>query len=163
MAARNYWLVKSEPSVFSFDDLLAAPKRTTSWEGVRNYAARNFMRDGMRKGDLVLFHHSNADPSAIAGICEVVREAYPDPTQFDPGSEYHDPKAKAESPTWLMVDLKAVQKLARPLALDDLRGVKGLEQMELLRKGSRLSVQPVSAKEFAIVAKLGGVAVPAPR
>ena len=163
MPSRHYWLVKSEPAVFSFDDLLAAPERTTSWEGVRNYAARNFMRDGMKLGDGVLFYHSNAEPPAIVGTCEVAREAYPDPTQFDPRSEYHDPKAKPEAPTWVMVDLRAVAPLPRPLPLNDLRGVKGLEKMELLRKGSRLSVQPVTAKEWEIVRRLGGVTGPGAR
>lgn len=157
MARRNYWLVKSEPDVFSFDDLQAAPKRTTGWDGVRNYLARNFMRDGMKKGDLVFFYHSNANPTAIAGICEVVREGYPDPTQFDPGSDYYDPKSKPEAPTWIQVDLKAVKPLPRPLSLDELKQVKGLEKMELLRKGSRLSVQPVTEKEWQAVCRAAGV------
>ena len=147
-AARRYWLVKSEPEVFSFDDLMAAPDRTTSWDGVRNYQARNFMRDDMRVGDLVFFHHSNAKPPAIAGVAEVVRAAYPDPTAFDADDPHHDPKSKAAAPTWMMVDIRAVEPLSPPVTLDELRETKGLEGLELLRRGSRLSVQPVSAAHW---------------
>ena len=154
MTPRRYWLVKSEPDVFSFDDLWASPKRTTCWDGVRNYQARNFIRDGMKKGDLVFFYHSNAEPAAIVGVAEVVREAYPDHTALDPKDPHFDPKSRAEAPSWLMVDLRAVKKLPRPLALDDLRGVKGLEKMALLQKGSRLSVQPVTEAEWKIVVGL---------
>jgi predicted RNA-binding protein with PUA-like domain len=152
--SRQYWLVKSEPEVFSFDDLLASPGRTTCWDGVRNYQARNSMRDGMRLGDLVFFYHSNAEPNAIVGVCEVVREAYPDHTALDPADPHYDPKSRADEPTWLMVDLRAVEPLARPVPLGELRGAKGLEKMALLQKGSRLSVQPVSAKEWETVIKL---------
>jgi len=152
--ARQYWLVKSEPESFSFDDLLASPHRTTCWDGVRNYTARNFMRDGMRLGDQVFFYHSNAEPTAIVGVCEVAREAYVDHTALDPADPHFDPKSKPENPAWLMVDLRAVEKLAHPVPLAELRGVKGLEKMALLQKGSRLSVQPVTAKEWAIVMKL---------
>ena len=153
--ARRYWLVKSEPSVFSFDDLVASPAGTTCWDGVRNYQARNSMRDDMRIGDQVFFHHSNADPTAIVGVCEVVREAYPDHTALDPDDPHFDPKSRADAPTWVMVDLRAVELLARPLSLTDLRGVKGLEKMVLLQKGSRLSVQPVTAAEWKIVRQMG--------
>ena len=153
-AGRHYWLVKSEPDVFSFDDLLARPGRTTHWDGVRNYQARNTMRDGMKKGDLVFFYHSSTDPAAIVGIAEVAREAYPDASALDPNDSHFDPKSKAEAPTWFMVDLKAVKKLARPLSLTELRGVKGLEKMTLLQKGSRLSVQPVTSAEWTIVTAL---------
>jgi predicted RNA-binding protein with PUA-like domain len=154
---RRYWLVKSEPDVFSFDDLLASPGRTTCWDGVRNYQARNSMRDDMKKGDLVLFYHSSAEPTAIVGIAEVVRESYPDHTALDPGDPHFDPKSKAEAPTWMMVDIKGRKSLAKPLSLADLRGVKGLEKMVLLQKGSRLSVQPVTSAEWEIVCRLGGV------
>ena len=154
MATRQYWLVKSEPGTFSFDDLLASPNKTTSWDGVRNYAARNFMRE-MNKGDRVLFYHSSADPTAIVGIAEVVREAYPDPTALDPAHPHYDPKSKRESPTWDLVDIRAVEKLARPVTLADVKRTKGLEKMALVRLG-RLSVQPVTAKEFEIVQRLGG-------
>jgi predicted RNA-binding protein with PUA-like domain len=156
--AKRYWLLKSEPDAFSFDDLVASPNSTTCWDGVRNYQARNSMRDDMKKGDLVLFYHSSTDPSAIVGIAEVVRESYPDHTAFDAKDSHYDPKSKADAPTWMMVDIRAREPLARPLTLDDLRGVKGLEKMVLLQKGSRLSVQPVTPKEWEIVCKLGGVA-----
>ncbi len=152
----KYWLVKSEPSSFSYDDLANAPERTTSWEGVRNYAARNFLR-AMTRGDRVFYYHSNAEPNAIVGIAEVVREAYPDASQFDRKSGMHDPKSKRDSPTWSTVDLTAVTAFPRPVTLTELRGVPGLEKMELLRKGSRLSVMPVSAGEWRIVCKLAGV------
>jgi predicted RNA-binding protein with PUA-like domain len=153
--ARRHWLVKSEPETFSFDDLLASPKRTTGWDGVRNYQARNFMRDDMKRGDLVFFYHSNAEPTAIVGVAEVAREAYPDHTALDPKDPHFDPKSRADAPTWMMVDLRAVEKLAHPLTLAELKGVKGLERMVLLQKGSRLSVQPVSADEWEIVHRLG--------
>lgn len=152
----KYWLVKSEPSSFSWDDLWRAPKRSTSWEGVRNYQARNFLRD-MRKGDRVFFYHSRAEPNAIVGIAEVAREAYPDPTQFDRKSEMHDPKSSHDEPRWSTVDLKAVRAFDRPVELTALRGVAGLEKMELLRKGSRLSVSSVTEGEARIVAALGGI------
>lgn len=153
--ARRHWLVKSEPETFSFDDLLAKPGRTTGWDGVRNFQARNFMRDEMKQGDLVFFYHSSADPTAIVGVAEVVREGYPDPTALDPKDPHHDPKSKPESPSWYMVDVRAVEPLKRPLTLTELRSVKGLEKMVLLQKGSRLSVQPVSPSEWEIIYKLG--------
>ena len=134
---------------------MASPRKTTGWDGVRNYQARNFMRDGMKKGDLVLFYHSNADPTAVMGVARVVREAYPDPTAFDRKDSHYDAKSKPEAPTWMMVDLQAVERFTQPVALGALRGVKGLEKMALLQKGSRLSVQPVTAREFEIVRKLG--------
>ncbi len=152
----KYWLVKSEPSSFSWDDLWRAPKRSTSWEGVRNYQARNFLRD-MRKGDRVFFYHSSAEPNAIIGIAEVAREAYPDPTQFDRKSEMHDPKSSRDDPRWSTVDVKAVRAFDRPVELTALRSVAGLEKMELLRKGSRLSVNSVTEDEWRIVAALGGI------
>jgi predicted RNA-binding protein with PUA-like domain len=154
---RQYWLVKSEPSTFSFADLLASPGRTTCWDGVRNYQARNLMRDGMRVGDRVLFYHSSTEPAAVVGVCEVVREAYPDPTQFDPKSEYFDPKSRADDPTWLMVDLRALEQFPAPLTLSELRDAPALAGMELLRRGSRLSVQPVTAEQFATVRGLAGL------
>lgn len=152
---RRYWLVKSEPDAFSFDDLLASPRRTTHWDGVRNYQARNTLRDDMKKGDLVLFYHSSTDPMAVVGVAEVVREGYPDHTAFDPLDSHYDPKSKRELPTWYMVDLKAVRKFSRPVTLAELRATKGLGQMALLQKGSRLSVQPVREAEFRIVEALG--------
>lgn len=155
--APRHWLVKSEPDVFSWDDLWRAPRRTTCWDGVRNYQARNFMRDGMRLGDRVLFYHSGAEPPAVMGVAEVAREAYPDHTQFDARDPHHDPKSRRESPTWSMVDIRAVRPFARPVTLPELREAAGLEDMLLLRKGSRLSVLPVTAREFEIVCRLGGV------
>jgi predicted RNA-binding protein with PUA-like domain len=147
--------VKSEPSVFSFDDLWRAPRRTTCWDGIRNHQARNYMRDGMQVGDPVLFYHSNADPTGVAGVAEVSRAAYPDPSAFDPEHDHYDARSKPEAPTWLMVDLRAVRRFARLVTLAELRTTPGLEQMALLQKGSRLSVTPVTPQEWAIVERLG--------
>ncbi len=151
--SRPYWLMKSEPSAFSIDDLRKAPDRKTGWDGVRNYQARNYMR-AMKTGDRLFFYHSNADPPAIVGIAEVVREAYPDPTAFDVRHRHYDPKSKPEKPLWDMVDIRLVRILPRPLSLDRLRQEPGLKGMELLRKGSRLSVQPVRATEWALILRL---------
>jgi predicted RNA-binding protein with PUA-like domain len=144
---RNYWLMKSEPSTFSLDDLMNAPEQTTCWDGVRNYQARNFMR-AMAAGDLVLFYHSNADPPAAVGIAEVVKTAYADPTQFDKKDKHYDPASDPSNPRWDMVDIKYVRKFSRPLSLDRLRKEAKLWGMVLLRKGSRLSVQPLSPLEW---------------
>jgi predicted RNA-binding protein with PUA-like domain len=149
----QYWLIKSEPDVFSIRDLAKAKKQTTHWEGVRNYQARNFLR-AMQRGDLALYYHSNAEPSAVAGIVEIVREAYPDPTAWDPRSDYHDPKASPENPVWSMVDVKLVEIFPREMPLEELRGVKALAGMELLRRGSRLSVHPVTAAQFRTIRTL---------
>ena len=154
-AARRYWLVKSEPDCFSYDDLLAAPGRVTSWSGVRNYQARNYMRDEMRKGDGVLFYHSSADPAGIVGTAEIVREGYPDFTARDKSNEHYDPKSSEANPIWYMVDLRACARFEQFLDLPSLRHVPGLEEMELLRKGSRLSVQPVRASEWAAIVEMG--------
>lgn len=153
----NYWLVKSEPDVFGYDDLVKSPKQTTYWDGVRNYQARNTMRDLMKKGDLVFFYHSNAEPTGIAGICEVVKEGYPDHTALDPKDPHFDPKSKKDAPTWFMVDVKAVRAFPEVLTLATLKGMKGLEKMPLLQKGSRLSVQPVGAKEWELICRAAGV------
>jgi predicted RNA-binding protein with PUA-like domain len=153
---RRYWLVKTEPEVFSFNDLMKMPGATTHWDGVRNYQARNFLRDSMKLGDGVLIYHSNAEPPAIVGLAEVSREGYPDHTQFEAKHVHFDPDAKTENPSWFMVDVRAVQPLARPLPLPELRTIKDLERMTLLQKGSRLSVQPVAAEEWELVRKLGG-------
>lgn len=154
--AKKYWLMKTEPDVFSFEDLVRAPRRTTHWEGVRNYQARNLLRDDLKKGDGVLIYHSNAEPSAVVGLAEVVREGYPDAAALDPKSEYFDPKAKAkgESP-WCVVDVKATHRFATPLTLTALRAFAPLKDMMLLRKGSRLSVQPVTEKEFEFICAKG--------
>jgi predicted RNA-binding protein with PUA-like domain len=149
----NHWLIKSEPDVFSIHDLAKARNKTTHWEGVRNYQARNFLR-AMKKGDRALFYHSNATPSAVAGVVEIVREAYPDPTAWDAKSAYHDPKASPDNPVWSMVDVKLVAIFPREIPLDELRGVKALAAMELLRRGSRLSVTPVTPAQFRTIEKL---------
>ena len=147
MGPRKYWLMKSEPSTFSIDDLQRAPKQTTCWDGVRNYQARNFMRD-MAVGDHILFYHSNADPPAVVGIAEVVRTAYADSTQFDKRDKHYDPESKPSDPRWDMVDIKYVRTFSRSLTLDALRKETKLEGMVLLQKGSRLSVQPVTPLEW---------------
>jgi predicted RNA-binding protein with PUA-like domain len=155
MANARYWLMKSEPTSFSIQDLRAAPKKTTSWDGVRNYQARNFMR-AMQRGDQVLFYHSNADPPSIVGIAEVVREAYPDQTAFDPKDSHYDPKSTRAKPVWDMVDIRLRRIFASPIPLDRLRDESRLQRMELLRKGSRLSVQPVRPEEWALILSLAG-------
>ena len=148
---RQYWLLKTEPNAFSFDDLWKAPKRTTFWDGVRNFQARNTLRDKMKVGDLVFIYHSSTDPTGIVGVAEVVREGYPDPTAFDPDDSHYDPKSKRESPTWYVVDVKAVERIDPMITLEELRTVKGLEKMVLLQRGSRLSVQPVSPAEWKVI------------
>ena len=152
--AKRYWLVKSEPNCFSIDDLAAAENQTTFWDGVRNYQARNTLRDEMQLGDLVLFYHSNAEPPAVTGVAEVVREGYPDHTAFDPRSDHFDPKSKPDQPTWFMVDLKLVEKFPREISLGELRQHPQLAGMVLLQRGSRLSVQPVSPNEFKSIQKI---------
>ena len=147
---RRYWLLKSEPDVFSFDDLLVAPQHTTGWDCVRNTSARNFLRDGMKVGDLAFYYHSNAEPSAIVGICEVVREGYPDTSAFDPTHAYYDANSDADSPTWFMVDVRAVSKLKRPVTLPDVKAAPELHEMALVRVG-RLLVVPVTVAEWNVV------------
>lgn len=148
----RYWLMKSEPNSYSIDDL--ERDRTTSWEGVRNYQARNFMRDEMAPGDGVLFYHSNADPAGVAGIARVARAGYPDPTARDPESHYFDPKASDADPRWYMVDLAFVERFPALVPLSAIHDAPGLEDM-LLNKKSRLSVQPVTPEEFEIVGRMG--------
>lgn len=152
---RSYWLLKSEPGTFSIEDLARSPKQTTCWDGVRNYQARNFMR-AMAVGDQVLFYHSNAEPPAVVGIAEVVRTAYPDVTQFEKASHHYDPGSIPSAPRWDMVDIRYRQTFKTSLSLDRLRGEPKLKDMVLLRKGSRLSVQPVTEAEWATVLKLAG-------
>ena len=148
----KYWLMKSEPDVFSIDDL--KKKKTSGWDGVRNYQARNFMRDEMKIGDLVLFYHSNAEIPGVAGLAKVCKTSHPDPTQFDSKSEYYDPKATKENPRWFMVEVEFVEKFDRVISLSELKTTKGLENMPLVQKGSRLSINPVSEKEFKIITEL---------
>lgn len=150
----KFWLLKTEPESFSIDDLAKSPQKTTCWDGVRNYQARNSMRDDMRVGDRVLFYHSSTARPAIVGTARVVREAYPDPTSWDPNDSHYDEKSSPDNPRWCMVDIQLDQVFAAPLALETLRGIKALAKMELLRKGSRLSVQPVSKAEFGVVLKM---------
>lgn len=153
----RYWLFKTEPSTYSWEDLKKQKDRTDYWDGIRNYQARNFLRDEVKKGDLVLFYHSVKQPQAIMGIARVVREAYPDHTAFDPESRYYDPKSDPEHPRWFMVDVQAVAEFDPPILREELKGVPGLENMMLLRKGSRLSIQPVTEKEWEIITKLGNL------
>jgi predicted RNA-binding protein with PUA-like domain len=148
----NYWLIKSEPEAYSIDHLRRDGR--TSWEGVRNYQARNFMRDQMREGDRVLFYHSNAEPPGVAGIARVARAGYPDPTARDPASRYFDPKASEQDPRWYMVDVEFVERFPELVPLARLRETPGLEEMLVINK-SRLSVQPVTEDQFRIVERLG--------
>jgi len=150
----RYWLVKTEPEVYSIEDLAREPDQTTCWDGVRNYQARNFLRDQMRLQDRVLVYHSNARPPAVVGTAVVVREGYPDHTAWDPKSAHYDPASTPDNPRWWMVDLRLEQVFEQPLPLDELRQVPALKEMELLRKGSRLSVQPVRPEEFKTILKL---------
>jgi predicted RNA-binding protein with PUA-like domain len=148
----RHWLLKTEPGTYSMEDL--ERDGTTTWEGVRNYQARNFIRDDMQAGDGVLFYHSNAEPPGVAGIARVARSGYPDPTARDPASPYHDPKASGADPRWYMVDVEFVERFPRPVALAELRETPGLEKMLVINK-SRLSVQPVTDREFGIVREMG--------
>jgi len=150
----NYWLMKSEPDVFGIDHLAAKPKQTEHWDGVRNYQARNWMRDDMKIGDQVLFYHSNCKPPGIAGIAEIVREAYPDHSAFDPESKYYDPKSDPQNPRWIMVDVKLVRKFSHYISLDELKGVPELAEMRLLQRGNRLSIMPVTAEEWRRIVQL---------
>lgn len=147
----NFWLFKSEPDTFSIDDLAKSPDQTTSWEGVRNYRARNILRDEVKKGDEVFFHHSSADPVGIAGICVVVRRGYPDNSAIDPNSEYFDPKHSMANPRWFAVDVKLVKKFQKLIPLAVLKETPGLEKMMVTQRGARLSIQPVSPKEWEII------------
>lgn len=147
----RYWLMKSEPDTFSIDDLASQPKKTDHWDGIRNYQARNFMRDDMSKGDLAFFYHSNCEEPGIVGIMEIVRTAYPDHTAFDPESKYFDPKSDPDNPRWLMVDVRYRRKLRRPVSLATLKADPELSEMRVCQKGSRLSIMPVSADEWNAV------------
>ena len=154
MAQKQYWLVKSDPDDFGLPHLKKSPKQTAMWDGVRNYQARNLLRDGMRVGDGVLFYHSQQKPPAVVALASVVRGGYPDPTQFDRHQKYHDPKSTRENPRWFAVDIRLERELERPVTLPEMRETAGLEEMVLLRRG-RLSVQPVTPDEWKIVVALG--------
>lgn len=155
--ARQYWLFKSEPESFSIGDLAKAKQQTTCWDGVRNYQARNSLRDSIQVGDGVLFYHSSTEPMSIVGTAKVVRSGYPDHTAFDPKDHHFDPKSDPANPTWYMVDIRLVRTFPEPLTRGMLQGVAALKKMMLLQRGSRLSVQPVTAAEWRTVHELAGV------
>jgi predicted RNA-binding protein with PUA-like domain len=151
---RQYWLLKSDPDSFNFDDLWNSPTRTTHWDGVRNFQARNYMRDEMKRGYLAFFYHSGGPEPGIHGIVEIVREGYPDHTALDPKDPHYDPRSKGGETPWSMVDIKAIEHLPRPVTLSEMRTKPELEGMSLLKKGSRLSVQKVGAAEWNAVLRL---------
>lgn len=149
-----YWLMKTEPEMFGIDDLAARKNQTEAWDGVRNYQARNMMRDEMKVGDQVFFYHSNCEPPGIVGIAKIVSKAYPDPTAFDPEAEHYDPKSDPAQPRWFMVDVQFVRKLARNISLHELKTHGALDGMRLLQRGNRLSIMPVSAAEWDFILSL---------
>ncbi|MEM6910277.1 MAG: EVE domain-containing protein [Verrucomicrobiota bacterium] len=151
----NYWLMKSEPDVFSLQDLARVGQEP--WDGIRNYQARNFMRDEMKPGDLALFYHSNTKPPGVAGVARIASTAYPDATQFDPASPYFDLKSKREAPRWILVDVAFVAEFPHYLPLEEMKEDPALEDLLILRKGNRLSITPVEAKDFQRVCRLGGL------
>ena len=153
--AKKYWLVKSEPNVFSIEDLKKSKDQTTGWDGVRNYQARNFLRDGMKKGDYVLFYYSSTDPNSVVGICEVVKEGYADNTQFDPENKHFFPSADPQNPIWYMVDIKFVKEFKTPVSLQEIKNNPKLKNMRLIQRGNRLSVMPVEKAEFDEIVNMG--------
>jgi len=150
----NYWLMKSEPNAFSIDDLAQRPKQTEPWDGVRNYQARNMMRDDMKVGDRIFFYHSNCDVPGIVGIAEVAREGYADFTAFDPDDKHFDPKSNPDKPTWIMVDVHFVRKLDRTISLQELKQHQELVDLALVRRGNRLSIMPVSQAQWEFILSL---------
>lgn len=157
----RYWLVKSEPDCFSIDHLAAAPQQTTCWSGVRNFQARNFLRDDMKPGDRVLYYHSSAEPPAVVGMATIVKPGYPDHTAEDKRDDHYDAKHTKANPIWYMVDIRLDEKFPRELPLGELRSIPALKDMVLLQKGSRLSVQPVKKAEFDAIIKLAHQKKPA--
>ena len=155
MAARKYWLFKSEPTAYSFDDLSNEENQTAEWDGVRNYQVRNLMRDEMRPGDGVLFYHSSTTPTAVVGTATIASQAYPDVTAWDPQSKYYDPKSSPDNPAWLVVDIKADREFARPVTLAEIKQNPALASMLLVRRGMRLSIQPVTQAEYEEIVLLG--------
>jgi len=153
--AKKYWLFKSEPTDFSIDDLQNSPGKKTYWDGIRNYQARNFIRDDMRKGDGVLFYHSNAEPLAVVGYCEIVKEAYPDHTQFDPDNKHFDPTALQKEPRWYMVDIRLSEIFKHLIILKEIKENPKLKDFRLIQRGNRLSVFPVNKKEWDEILKMG--------
>jgi predicted RNA-binding protein with PUA-like domain len=151
----NYWLIKSEPDAFSIDDLKNCPGRTDHWDGIRNYQARNFIRDAMRKGDLALFYHSSCAKPGVVGICEIVSAAYPDHTAFDPASKYFDPGSDPENPRWLMMDVRYKRKLKRLISLEEIKQhAERLDGLPLIRRGNRLSIMPVDKAHWDLILSL---------
>jgi predicted RNA-binding protein with PUA-like domain len=152
----NHWLLKSEPGTFSIDDLAARPKQTTAWDGVRNYQARNMLRDSMKKGDSAFFYHSSCDVPGIAGIVSVVKGGYPDATALDPKDHHYDPDSDPHEPRWYVVDVKLIRKFSRIITLDELRkyATSSLKELLVLRRGNRLSVMPVTKKDWDFILKL---------
>ncbi len=155
----NYWLFKTEPGCFSFHDLKNRPGMTEPWDGVRNFQARNYLRDTVKNGDLVLFYHSNIPRPAIVGLATVVREGYPDTTALDPNSEHFDPKSSPAHPIWYMVDVRYLKEMARPVTLEEIKATPLLSDMPLVRK-SRLSIQPVTPEQGEIILAMGGTPFP---
>lgn len=153
-----FWLFKSEPFKFSFEDLKHSDQQTTTWDGIRNYQARNLMRDQAKPGDLVLFYHSRVDPPGVVGVAEITKEAYPDYTAWDPKSDYFDPKSSAENPRWLMVEVTYKYDFKSIVTLQDMKQDKELEGMLVIKRGQRLSIQPVEKKHFDRVCAMGGIA-----
>ncbi len=153
----KYWLFKTEPTSYSIQDLAAEKTQTTFWDGVRNYQARNMLRDDIQVGDRVFLYHSNAKPMAIVGTCEVIKAGYPDHTAFDQKDHHYDPKSDPENPTWFMVDVKLIQVFDPPVTREQIKAAPLLSEMVLLQKGSRLSIQPVTSQEWNAVHQLAGV------
>ncbi len=150
----NYWMMKSEPTTFGIDDLAKLPRKTDGWEGVRNYQARNMMRDDMQVGDLAFFYHSNCTPPGVVGIMKIVKAAYPDITALNPNSKYFDPKATDDNPRWVRVDVQFIEKFDRLISISELRENPKLKTLRILEKGSRLSITPVTAKEWDAILKM---------
>ena len=155
MPKQRYWLFKSEPSAYSFDDLLNEEGQTAEWDGVRNYQARNFMRDDMKVGDKVLFYHSSAKPMAVVGTAQIVKEAYPDATAWDPNDKHYDPKSSPGETVWMVVEIQAGERLPKPVTLADVKANPKLKDMLLIRKGQRLSIQPVTKEEYDEIVAMG--------
>ena len=151
----RYWIMKSEPDAFSIDDLVNMKDQTEHWDGIRNYQVRNFIRDDMKKGDFAFFYHSRCDEIGIVGLTEIVKEAYPDHTQFDPSSKYYDAKSPKDNPRWLMVDIKFKYKYKNVISLKTLKETPGLEDLRLVQKGNRLSICEATEEEFKIIDSLG--------
>ncbi|MBN3562503.1 EVE domain-containing protein [Aliamphritea spongicola] len=152
----QYWLFKSEPDAFSIDDLAAMPDQTEHWDGIRNYQARNFLRDEVKRGDQVFFYHSSCKDVGIVGVAEVVRESYPDHTQFDPESKYYDPKSSPDNPRWMMVDIKLKQKFSKILSLKTIKAMPEITEIGLVKKGHRLSIMPVTDVEWNLLMEKAG-------